>query len=410
MKAFLVLLIIINFTSCSSSVEKGSALNYENKIDKEKLACANKPKKNKQKRFNAKELGIVDSTDKRKYSFEFLDLDVREALLELSTASNIPIVFGELVTGLITININNKSFIESLQMITSAGPFDYKFNNKFYYVGTVISKSPSWWRLTYNHNYYTKNLTPEEIIKQINPLYREYIAGDNSRNVLTVTAPRRILIDIMNQLSYADTARRQIKLNISISEISNKGNKILSGLINSPYSSGQIGKLVSLSKSGFYSLIKNMRYLEETGELKTKANPTIVTQDGLSALFDSSTRNLNLTYRKKGKIIPLKAGINLKITPSITENENINLKIENLQMGEIEDQKLISHSLTTTIRVKKGESLLIGGMLTNKKKTLITKVPILSSIPLLGWFFKHRETYKETSEVIFLIRPEILCE
>ncbi len=396
--------------SCSTVNVKKNSLKSSNLLDSEIKSCGEYIEKEKSNKFNEENLGIKNYLDKEKYTFEFLDLDVREALLELSTISNIPIVFGESVTGLITVNINEKSFLESLQMITSAGPFDYKFENDFYYVGVVMNKAPSWWRLAYNHNYYTKNLTPEEIINQINPLYREYLVGDNSRNVLTITAPRRILIDIMNQLAFADRARRQVKLNISISEVSNHGNKILSGLMGSPYRNGQLGQLVSLTREGLSSFVKNMRALQETGDVLVKANPTIITQDGLSALFASSVSDMNQTIRKKGHIIPLKAGINLKITPSITEKDNINLKIEHLEMGEIEGRKVTSHSLSTTIRVRKNESLLIGGMITSKDKTQVTKIPIISEIPLLGWFFKHEEKYKETSEVIFLIKPEILCD
>ncbi|OUR99651.1 hypothetical protein A9Q84_01110 [Halobacteriovorax marinus] len=410
MKSLIHIILLMTLISCSTVNVKKNSLKSSNLLDSEIKSCGEYIEKEKSNKFNEENLGIKNYLDKEKYTFEFLDLDVREALLELSTISNIPIVFGESVTGLITVNINEKSFLESLQMITSAGPFDYKFENDFYYVGVVMNKAPSWWRLAYNHNYYTKNLTPEEIINQINPLYREYLVGDNSRNVLTITAPRRILIDIMNQLAFADRARRQVKLNISISEVSNHGNKILSGLMGSPYRNGQLGQLVSLTREGLSSFVKNMRALQETGDVLVKANPTIITQDGLSALFASSVSDMNQTIRKKGHIIPLKAGINLKITPSITEKDNINLKIEHLEMGEIEGRKVTSHSLSTTIRVRKNESLLIGGMITSKDKTQVTKIPIISEIPLLGWFFKHEEKYKETSEVIFLIKPEILCD
>lgn len=354
-------------------------------------------------------LDIKDPVDGKKFSFDFLDLNIREALLELSTQSGVPIVFDENVTGIISVSIKSKTFLESLKMIISAGPFDFKDQKHFYYVGLTDSSTPAWWRLAYTHNYKTKNLKPNELIKQINPRYKEFITGDESRGVITITASRRILKDIAVQLMMADIARKQILLNITISEVSSRGKRMMGGLLNSPLSTGTIGKLASLNTNGFYDMINTMKILKSKGELSIKASPTIIVQDGTPALFNSTVKQLNMTQYSKGKQIYIDSGIRLKIIPSVAENEDIMLKIDNLELGDIDSDRIYEHNLSTSIRVKKGESLLIGGMLMRKNKVQVTKIPILGSIPLIGWFFKHENKSKEMSEILFLIKPEVVC-
>ena len=111
----------------------------------------------------------------------------------------------------------------------------------------------------------------------------------------------------------------------------------------------------------------------------------------------------------KGKQVFIDSGIRLKIIPSVADNEDIMLKIDNLELGDIDSNQIYEHNLSTSIRVKKGESLLIGGMLMRKNKVNVTKIPILGNIPLLGWFFKHENKSKEMSEILFLIKPEVVC-
>ena len=60
------------------------------------------------------------------------------------------------------------------------------------------------------------------------------------------------------------------------------------------------------------------------------------------------------------------------------------------------------------IRVKDGETLVIGGLMQESEEKNASKPPVLGDIPWLGWFFRSSSTNKEKSELIIMITPHII--
>ena len=61
----------------------------------------------------------------------------------------------------------------------------------------------------------------------------------------------------------------------------------------------------------------------------------------------------------------------------------------------------------TTVRVKDGEKIVIGGLLRDEELNNIQRVPLLSRIPFFGELFTYRKKTRHKSEVIITITPEI---
>jgi type II secretory pathway component GspD/PulD (secretin) len=64
----------------------------------------------------------------------------------------------------------------------------------------------------------------------------------------------------------------------------------------------------------------------------------------------------------------------------------------------------------TTVMVKNGESVVIGGLIRDEEVITVTEVPILAQLPLVGELFRHRRTDKKKSEVLVFITPRIVEE
>ena len=62
----------------------------------------------------------------------------------------------------------------------------------------------------------------------------------------------------------------------------------------------------------------------------------------------------------------------------------------------------------TQVIAKDGETIVIGGLIQEIKREIKTGVPILSSIPLIGWFFTHNSTSYEKQDLIIFITPRII--
>ena len=58
--------------------------------------------------------------------------------------------------------------------------------------------------------------------------------------------------------------------------------------------------------------------------------------------------------------------------------------------------------------IRDGQTLVIGGLINTQESEMISKVPILGDIPILGYLFKTRTTKETQSQVIFMVRPSII--
>jgi type II secretory pathway component GspD/PulD (secretin) len=62
----------------------------------------------------------------------------------------------------------------------------------------------------------------------------------------------------------------------------------------------------------------------------------------------------------------------------------------------------------TTVRVKDGESIVIGGLINEFSTSTRSKLPILGDIPLLGHLFRHTSSHRVKTEVVIIITPHVL--
>ncbi|MBR6373697.1 MAG: hypothetical protein IKS20_10995, partial [Victivallales bacterium] len=65
-------------------------------------------------------------------------------------------------------------------------------------------------------------------------------------------------------------------------------------------------------------------------------------------------------------------------------------------------------SIVTTVSVASGQTVVLGGMLENKKTSTVQKVPILGDIPLLGWLFKHKVDQSTPMNLLVFVTATVI--
>ena len=110
-------------------------------------------------------------------------------------------------------------------------------------------------------------------------------------------------------------------------------------------------------------------------------------------------------------------GISLKITPQINSDDSIELKIDETSSNVIEgsvgafDQGAITtlnRSLKTKIVVNDGETVVLGGLISDKITQVENKTPCLGDIPILGWFFKVKQTKTNKTNLMIFLSPKVV--
>jgi type II secretory pathway component GspD/PulD (secretin) len=64
--------------------------------------------------------------------------------------------------------------------------------------------------------------------------------------------------------------------------------------------------------------------------------------------------------------------------------------------------------VNTAVRVKDGETIVIGGLMQKKKSETKKKIPFLGDVPYIGGMFRSTSNNEEESEVLIMITPHIL--
>jgi type II secretory pathway component GspD/PulD (secretin) len=113
------------------------------------------------------------------------------------------------------------------------------------------------------------------------------------------------------------------------------------------------------------------------------------------------------------QIFEFPVGIILLVRPRINEDGNITMRVHPVVstitgIGANNLPSTSTREAETTVRVKDGETVVIGGLIRDEMTKIVQEVPILSKLPLVGELFRNRSTSSRRSEVLVFITPRIV--
>ena len=110
-------------------------------------------------------------------------------------------------------------------------------------------------------------------------------------------------------------------------------------------------------------------------------------------------------------------GLILKVTPQINKEGYITMLVQpsftDVQEASISSTGSrvfdpITRAASTLVRVKNGQTLVLGGLLQSTENKIVRKVPFLGYIPLIGWLFTSSSTRRKNSDLVIFITPTIV--
>ncbi len=113
-------------------------------------------------------------------------------------------------------------------------------------------------------------------------------------------------------------------------------------------------------------------------------------------------------------------GITLKVTPQINKEGFVRLKLDqSVTKLDTQTQDIgtgmkilapttLKRTAKTTVTVKSGDTVVIGGLIEDSTSDGIYKVPLLGDIPLLGWLFKYKTKVGDKTNLFIFITPRII--
>jgi len=166
-----------------------------------------------------------------------------------------------------------------------------------------------------------------------------------------------------------------------------------------------------------------LKMLETQAETEVLSSPRVVVIDnheanilvGSSEPYIETTKDPDtgwVTEETKFKDV----GLKLIVTPKIGEDNFITITVHPevstaRRVTEVDNALAVDTTQAdTTMMVKDGETVVLGGLMKDVKSKTIRKVPLLGDIPLLGYLFRSKERSNKKTELVVFITPHILTD
>lgn len=361
--------------------------------------------------------------------------DLSDLLRSIAEQSGLNIVLFGGNHQLVDLRIDDVPVEEALQMILSGTRYTFRKEKDVYLIGDKSINSPSSALLTRNEVVHLKYLQAEKVPAMLPNIFpATNIKVIKELNALAVTGTQQDIEDLKEYLNSIDKKIPQIVVEAIIIEVNRRESDsplFKFGIRANEKEGGQVLLDSLLGKLTYSSVIKltpefylTLEDLVSQGVANLKAKPKITTLNGHQAKINVgkvqyykvvSSSDKDDESKTQTEYQSINAGITLDVIPWVSSTGEITLElhpsISNLGTPAADGPPGISQrQIDTTVRVKSGETIVIGGLIQDDQSETLDKVPLLGDLPWIGQLFQQKITNLNQTELIMYITPHILDE
>lgn len=402
-------------------------------------------------------------------SLDFQRAEIQNILRILADVSGVNIITSESVRGTVTMKLNNVPWDQALDVILRNNGLDMIRNGGIIRVATreeVQKEKEATERLLETDKkisplvtqVITVNFEAAESMKenlQTLKSARGSVDVNTRTNSLIIKDTRARIVEMIKLINKLDQEEKQVQIESRIVEITRDNDKgigvqwggaytqrvdsafphtvgLFGGISSGGPNQGLGGLGIDTSSSlsiaptgslgltlghinGTALLDAKILAMEKRGEGKTISKPKITTLNNQSAVIESGSEVPYQTVSSEGTRTQFKkATLRLEVLPHITPNGLVRMSItatkDEPDFSQVTNAgpPIKTKNAQTEVIVKDGDTVVLGGLFTNKKTLAISRVPYLSDIPILGLLFKGRTTRVEINELLIFITPKVL--
>lgn len=239
----------------------------------------------------------------------------------------------------------------------------------------------------------------------------------------------KLVAEALNVLAALDERRPMVSVAVSIHDVNDESLRELG--LNWTYGNvrltertptGIAFETVDRSPLTFESVI---RALETKDKARILAEPRVSVLDGQSAyiligqrinypvvagLSPNNTPIFNIKEERVGVYFQVGAQVTEKDEVLMTLYPQVSAITGFLDVNGASYPQVSTREARTVLRVKSGDTVIVGGLIRDEEIRQWQKVPILGDIPLFGELFKRSRTTRENSQVIISITPTIMSD
>lgn len=406
--------------------------------------------RNFQYTLKGKDLTVISlGSDSSRMARELLfrDLSLKDALQTLSKMMNVNLIIHESVEDKkVNFYVENLNLDELLDLLIQTNNLVKKPHNDNTFV-ILARESASDFGNKQFRTFKLVNAAPEEVTNLIKSskslsekINTENFSINERINTLSVYDTPENLNLIAKIIDSVDEKVKQAVIEVKLIEINRKslqelGIKLVSqsvqGEIQSENYKIDVADIARLPNS--VELPARLAFLEQKNQARTLASPKIravhkkparifIGQTIPIPYYDYATpasysNSIYATGQTLKRYKDVEVGIELNVTPEISRDNEISIDLETeiKDVGEWEHKedgqyRFNTKQTKTYVRIKDGETIVLGGLISHKNHDNRTSPSLINRIPLLRTLTTHKEQGTEETEMIMLVTPRLVNE
>lgn len=373
--------------------------------------------------------------------------DLQEVLGKIAEETGANMTVDDAVKGEANLHLRDLPVDALLRSIASAFGLALSETDGVYMFSQGVPQDLAAYRLSGTSSFPLRYTRAKDASGLLPTFLYSYLHVNEEQNAVVVTAPKQMLDKIEADLQAVDIAPPQILIEFLAVEFTNTADldKVMrmlrgdvtgrtTGYVEEDYFEPGYPEywLESDSRAGAlaYSSIGELpndfeariRALETAQQARIRAAPRMAVINGHPAnIFIGVRRFIKVEYimynQTIEKIQGVDVGVKLRVTPLTGGGGEITLTIdpdstEISNISELDPKSglpvLSTRQTGTTVRVKDGETVMIGGLTQRQTEERTTKIPLLGDLPLIGGLFRSRSRSTVSSDLAVFITPHIL--
>ncbi|MGD2085291.1 MAG: tetratricopeptide repeat protein [Candidatus Aminicenantes bacterium] len=348
-----------------------------------------------------------------------------------------------------SIEVEKIGFYEALKQLCMVGNAEYRILDKS---SVLIFPNTTFKKRTFGLRgvkvFYLANSTAEDVKKLLMAVFRDQqilVQEDKNLNSLIIKAEYSTLVEIEKFIASIDKSKGEVAIDVEILEVTKNFINAMGtsfGDVSSPVASIDAGfsttddqgvssisktfKFYNIPDVSFFMTIPSaaLSFLESDDNSRLIARPNLRGVDGEEIKFlvgdevpvpqtqfqagaAGGFSNIPVTTYQYRNV-----GVDVKLTPFIHNDNEITIKIKltiNSIAGSQGDFPIFGkRELENIIRLKEGETNIIGGFIKDELRQGIQGIPALSRLPILGKLFGASGKEVKETDLIFSITPRII--
>ncbi len=384
----------------------------------------------------------LDINKSHKITINLKKVPITNIFKVLGKSYDINIVFDKDFRDFIySYEVQNAGFYSVLNQLCLISGTKYRILDK---KSVLIYQNNSYKKRTFDlkgiKTFILSNIKAEDAKKIIQMVYRNsqiYVQDDKGLNALIIMASYDILSSMDRFIQSIDIKKPEVELDVEILEV----NRSLLRRLGSEYGPISIQPGDGSSDSTSINSVLNVNNLKSTNfyiTLPSVAINMLTSDDDSKIIAKPNLRGINGEEIKfmVGDEIPVpqmtlgsaaaggvatipitnyeykNVGVEIKLTPFIHKDNEVTIKIKltlNFVSTYVEKFPVLGkREFETVIRLKEGETSIIGGFIKDENRKSLKGIPGISRIPILGKLFGSTEDSIKQTDLIFSITPKII--